>query len=172
MESFWALVIGIVSSLLATVLFVSAVELVKRVILPWYADYIYRGVRIDGSWLAGPYSTDDPSEIRSMALELNQKGDHISGLYSHTVAVGEDKATVTYHLKGTLRDAYLAATLHPVARDFLDAGTILARVYYLDGALRLKGAIACVAQASGSVHAYLDKEFHKTGSAAIPPAKV
>ncbi len=42
--------IGISSSLFATALFISVSEFFRRIILPWYADKIYRGVRVDGEW--------------------------------------------------------------------------------------------------------------------------
>jgi hypothetical protein len=50
MDPFWSLVIGIVSSLVATALFLGFAEFFRRSLLPWYIDKLYRGVRIDGTW--------------------------------------------------------------------------------------------------------------------------
>ena len=45
-----SLIIGISSSLAATLLFIGGSEIFRKIFLPWYADFIYKGIRIDGDW--------------------------------------------------------------------------------------------------------------------------
>jgi hypothetical protein len=122
-----ALLIGIFSSLFATAIFVSMSELVRRVVIPWYADKIYRGARIDGRWEAEQVkeytSKDKPLE---MYMDLVQRGDTIHGTYSHKVANGEIDI---YNLSGLIRDRYFLATAVPSSNRQLDG---IAMILYMD----------------------------------------
>ena len=70
--------IGISSSLLATALFILVSEFFRRKILPWYADKIYRGVRIDVECgVVEALGVNLKDQNKSMTLSLVQRGDVI-----------------------------------------------------------------------------------------------
>jgi hypothetical protein len=135
-----ALIIGICSSLLATALFVSIAELFRRVVLPWYADKIYRGVRINGNWeaefMGHPVVDLTEGEI-TQSLILVQKGDSISGTYTHTSPEEMD----VYDINGCVRDQYFMATATPQSNRQIDGVVLMMRIFNKGGRQRLKGGI-------------------------------
>jgi hypothetical protein len=140
MEYFWALIVGIVSSLLATALFIGISELVRRVLIPWYSDKVYRGVRIDGNWelhiLEGQSIQLQTPE--QMIFQLIQRGDRITGEYSYQI---EQAAAAHYRVVGVLRDRHFIATLEPKSNRLIDPAVCLFYVEHLEGSLGLTGKI-------------------------------
>lgn len=134
-----SLIVGIVSSLLATVLFIGVSELIRRVIIPWYADKIYRGVRIDGDWeLCHIKEKGVPDNGAYMRLTLEQKGDKIKGVYSHK---GKDEAADEYILDGRIRDMYFLATAVPKSNRQIDGISFLLHIEYDKSRLAMNGNV-------------------------------
>ena len=133
-----SLVIGISSSLFATALFISLSEFVRKCALPWYADKIYRGVRIDGDWEVKEILGNDlNSNNQSVLLSLKQKGDKISGFYIH-----KDKEDISeYVLEGKIRDMYFLATSVPKSNRHADAATLLLYIKNADSKLVMDGGL-------------------------------
>ena len=151
MEYTIALVIGIFSSLIATVGLVGLSELFRRVLLPLYSDAVYKGVRIDGKWVCCLLGkTPPPSEITNEMI-LNQKADQVFGL-SILNKPGEAPPNI-YVIRGQIRDGYFSATMVPKESDKIDAATCLLRVYSADGKLRLKGRNAYINSVTAEVEA-------------------
>ena len=143
-----SLVVGIASSLLATAFFLSSAETFRRIILPWYADKIYRGVRVDGDWelieLDGVEIEQDGAQ---MSLSLCQSGDKISGTYSHFDK--KLKRTDIYKLTGTIRDRYFMATAVPSSNRHSDGVTFLFYIHNAKSRQVLTGRTLCCAQKGG-----------------------
>ena len=85
MNTLTAVFIGVASSLIATFIFYWLIELFKRIVLPWYEDKIYRGVRIDGKWTST--TIRDPENDISASMQLNQKGENVTGTYSQSINI-------------------------------------------------------------------------------------
>jgi hypothetical protein len=147
MTTFASVVIGVVSSLIATLLFLGLAELVKKVLLPWAEDMIYRGVRVDGRWVDA--DKPDKSKIESV-LELKQKADRITGIYSHEKA-GEAGSKSVYRVAGEIRNTYLNASLWPISDKMVDSGTLLVRVYHRDSLLWLEGTMTYISSDTGKI---------------------
>ncbi|MDE1211861.1 hypothetical protein [Vibrio aestuarianus] len=128
--------IGIVSSLLATGLFIGLSEFVRRVVLPWYEDKIYRGVRVDGSW-----SLTEIGEINfeeeEMKMHLTQHGDQVSGSYYH---VDEGKK-YEYVVSGRISGMYFLATAVPKTSRQIDAISFLLHIDTNKGYLKMSGGV-------------------------------
>lgn len=140
MTNFTALLIGIASSLVATFAFVALSELTRRVFLPWYADKIYRGVRLDGQWKACRVNdTELDPNTSGNEFVLVQKGDKISG--TSMLLDKENNEKTFYKIKGQIRDGYFSATAWPVNSYMIDAMTCLFDVFYDNKKLRLRGRL-------------------------------
>lgn len=131
-----ALVLGIFGSLIATGVFVGLSELTRRILLPWYSDKIYRGVRIDGEWEEKSMSATGAPKL-AMTLSLTQKADKIDGFYMHT----NGDETDIYVLTGQLRDQYLHAIATPKSDRHIDGVTLLLRVDNVNSRQELEGGI-------------------------------
>lgn len=162
MTTFETVLLGITSSLIATFIFLYLSWITKTVILPWYEDKIYRGVRIDGHWIAEKWDGTDIDEIAAISeatIEIKQKADHISGIYSHVDR--DDGDTTSYVFKGEIRNSYVTASSWPIARDHIDAGAFVLNVYS-DNGLKMKGMISYIGD-SGNVGS-CSVEFKKKDS--------
>ena len=136
------LIVGICSSLIATAAFITLSELSRKVILPWYADKIYRGVRVDGKWMVSKVEEKEiNSEKDVFSFELIQKGDRISGIYYHN---GDDPGELeTYELSGRIRDTFFIATAIPKSNRLIDGASFLLHIDHNCGKLRMTGGVLC-----------------------------
>lgn len=156
MSTFVSVVIGVVSSLIATFLFLGLTQLTRRVLIPWVEDKIYRGIRIDGQWTDADLTAD--SKLKCI-FELSQKADHVSGIYSHQDENPDSKAT--YRVVGEIRNTYLNASLWPLSDKLLDSATFLGRVFHKDGKLKMDGVLACVSSEDGKIVSHTISYVHK-----------
>lgn len=141
MNSIIALLIGIVSSLFATAIFICLTEIIRKIALPWYADKIYRGVRIEGRWKMcslGENELSSDIEIE-LGFNLEQSGDVVTGHAS--MRENNEKPEVLFSLSGRMRDGYFSATAWPVASDHVDVMACVFRIFYYGDHLRMKGKL-------------------------------
>jgi|TARA_R100001039_G_scaffold37683_2_gene36873 hypothetical protein len=159
MEEVTPLIIGISSSLVATFIFLFSRWILLEVLIPWYLDKIYKGIRVDGQWTDVMEGEED-CPVRA-ALNLKQNANKITGIYSH-IFLKEVDSTTTYKVEGEIRDSYVTLTCWPLAKDHLDAGTMLFKVFSRSG-LRMKGSNAYISSEEGVVKSG-EKEFRKIDS--------
>lgn len=132
-----SLLIGISSSLVATGIFIGISELVRRKLIPWYSDQIYRSVRIDWEWELIEIDNTKYDNIK-MKLSLEQSGEDIKGTYSH---ISKDDTTDEYSLEGRIRNMYFVATAIPKSNRHVDAMSLLFHVNHIDSNLSMSGSI-------------------------------
>lgn len=133
----YSLLVGIISSIFATALLVAVAELTRRILLPWYADKIYRGARVEGQWHVSSVEAKSMSGAPiSMDLQLKQRGDVVTGTYSHRSSDGE---ITSYEFSGQIRDRYLAAKIVPASEHQVDMGALLLYLGHADRHLTLTG---------------------------------
>ena len=151
-----ALVVGIASSLVATVIFISMSELIRKIILPWYADKIYRGVRIDGEWEIKEFEGKEieSSKKSCVKLSLKQCGEKITGKYSHKLTDEIDE----YILEGRVRDMFFLATAVPKSKRLIDASSFLLHIDYSNSKLIMTGGIL-YKSTPGQIKTYADMKF-------------
>jgi hypothetical protein len=142
------ILLGIASSLIATFIFLWLNWLFKTILLPWFADKIYRGVRIDGRWCGVLIGGAKINSITSSQLQLTQKGDELTGLYSHTIS---SKKSEFYTIGGFVRDAIVTLNWKPSTKDTIDAGSAILRVFTKDSTLRMKGILTYISTESNEV---------------------
>lgn len=133
-----SIIIGIVSSLFATAIFIMMSEFIRKVAIPWYEDKIYRGVRIDGKWeLLHLGDEDEQVDGLSMQLHLKQRGDVVFGTYMHSIG----DTTYTYVLSGKIRDMYFLATAVPESNRQIDGMSLLLHIQYKKSKLQMQGGV-------------------------------
>ena len=71
-----AIILGIVAGLLTSALLYVSSLLLKKVVLPWYANFIYDGVDLRGIWIR---EFDENSAHYSVELSLDQNAHRITG---------------------------------------------------------------------------------------------
>lgn len=137
-----ALLIGIISSLIATGLFITLGEIIRKIILPWFSDAIYRGVRLDGKWIMTSCNGVPIHEQRGLSeLNINQKADKLSGDYYHTDQSGD---RTDYIVTGRIRDGFVMIYAVPKSNRVIDAFTMLFEIKYIKSLLHLSGDASMV----------------------------
>jgi hypothetical protein len=121
-----SLVVGVVSSLVATFLFLVLAEAARRIIIPWFRQQVYSGVRVDGVWRweipanpAIPATATTPAIDATPKHELRfqfvQAGDQLSGVHTLVTASAGGKITVsTYSITGFVADARVIGYARPL----------------------------------------------------------
>lgn len=140
MDGIDSILIGISTSLIATVIFIMATKLIAKVILPWYADKIYRGVRVDGEWIVSEVNgVALPKGDRPMKFLLFQSGDVITGTYTHpNLKTG---SSCEYNFHGKIRDMHLMGVADPISKKMVDAISVLFYIKYENSTLSLSGGV-------------------------------
>lgn len=155
---FTSLMIGIISSLVATAIFILMSEVFRRVLLPWFADKIYQGVRIDGTWKLELNNTD--SALQSGELKLEQWGNKIKGIYYHEINGSRE----FYNISGSISNMYLMYTCVPTSNRKIDAAAALLHIVEGDECnLNLVGNLLYQSH-GGKVSSWDDVKFALTSS--------
>jgi len=128
------ILLGVVSGLISgyAIYFLAAVF--RRVVVPWYTEFIYGGIDIAGTWVL----ESDSYDRRTITLELKQKAAELTGLSTHVLResrtdVSDGERIRTYCISGNLNDRFviltgregLARSLERKERDFKLCGSIL-----------------------------------------------
>ncbi|WP_032096116.1 MULTISPECIES: hypothetical protein [unclassified Alteromonas] len=150
MSIFETLLTGISTSLVATFIFILLSWYTKNIVLPWYSDKVYRGVRVDGKWVLTSIGGNEFPDTINANLELNQKGDLVKGLFSHHMK-GKDEIT-SYTIKGEIRNSTINITAWPISKYQLDSASFLMKIYS-DQGLRLTGTLSYVSSTDNLVKA-------------------
>lgn len=126
-----AILYGIIGGVLAYV-FVSLVgQAVRKIVLPWYHDLVYRGVRLDGRWkvtnLLG-------SGNQTAELQLTQQADRVTGTCTFVKQESDEgdafyEQVRTCKLSGTVRDRFVELSFRHVDPARLGAGVFLLEVH-------------------------------------------
>ncbi len=135
-----ALMIGILGSLVATAMFIFLSKVFENIFLPWYADKIYSGIRIDGHWESKEFKCKDKmvpiNDSPLMTLNLRQKGEKINGVF--TLKCKENMEE--YILEGRIKDMYFLATAVPKSKRSTDGISLLVHVSNEESNLVMIGA--------------------------------
>jgi hypothetical protein len=116
MTSESTILLGVVSGLLSGYAIYFLAVVFRRVVVPWYAQFIYRGIDISGTWLLN----SDSYDRRTITLELKQRAGELSGLSTHVLREGSPNSDSsdsdrirTYHIVGNLHDRFVILTGRP-----------------------------------------------------------
>lgn len=159
------IMLGIVSSLVATFIFLSASWLIKNVVLPWYEDKIYRGVRLDGSWIRTELNGHNLKgiDLPKAKMTLKQKGEYITGLYCHGEDAKNDEDKIeNYHVTGHISNSFVTLTLRPMENDNIDAAAGIWHVFNGGNKLQLKGKKLYISSSTAEVLSTDSISFEKS----------
>jgi hypothetical protein len=158
------IMLGIISSLVATAIFLGLSWLIKNVALPWYGDKIYRGVRLNGEWTRTNIGEIDclSSSHPLAKLSLKQKGEYVSGIFTHGSDTGESDAPLeTYKVKGHISNSFVTITMQPTKNDNIDAASGIFHIFNKDNKLQLRGNEIFIDSEKASVHSIEGVKFAK-----------
>jgi|GEM_PF-2105708 len=132
-----SVVVGIVSSLIATAIFIGVSEMSRRLVFPWIEDKVYRGVRLDGSWRLKMADGSDMPDSLSIEMEIEQWGDKIFG----TCVIDDKDDKTVYRMKGVVKNMYFMAYMEPISSKMIDASALLFHIEHEKGSLLLCGSL-------------------------------
>lgn len=156
MKEISPILLGVVSSLIATFVFLFIRQVYVGVFLPWVKSQLYRGVRVKGRW----EDTNGHDKV-GFILNLRQDADSISGTLIHQENRGGKLETLSYSINGYCRDGFLFALVTPVLGDAIDYQTLLLKIYHKNDTLYLKGDASYADGEDGHVETLQGIEFKK-----------
>lgn len=117
--------IGVFSGILTTVIIFIITIMFQRIFIPWYQGIIYRGVILQGKWIA----VNGKDEKDTFTLFLEQVSHKLTG--SLTI-VQERKASgvlsSTYNVNGETFDGFVVLTLRSIDSRQTGLASIVAKV--------------------------------------------
>lgn len=122
--------IGVISGLVASlIIFIFQLGYV-RIFRPWFEEFLYRDLKIEGRWHVEFTSASDFSEV----VELKRQGHRVSGTV--TVTQGPDQGRI-YIIDGSFKNLILTLSFSGQDETRLDRGTYTLQVHnngqHLDG---------------------------------------
>lgn len=147
-----SLLIGIFSSLLATFVFIIGAQIFRKIIIPWFSDVIYKGLRVDGDWKLE--DGDNGREDVYISLSLNQKADQVTGLLIYDIS-GEKSS---FNFNGSIQNMLLSGTAVPVSKKVIDGASILLHIDQAGYSLKMTGGY-CFYEQAGKIAAVENVTF-------------
>lgn len=143
--------IGVFSGILTSVLIWLAIQIFKKILIPWYQQSIYRGIDISGDWTSRQEFSG--GVISNQTLEVNQKGHFIKGtLISHNSVPKQQEEDVKYFtLYGEIFDNYVDIEYKNRDRKNIGRGSLLLKVK--NGGDTLEGALVAIDRFSTEIMA-------------------
>ena len=166
-EIAFPILLGITSSLVATFIVLGVSWIFKNIVIPWYADKIYRGARLDGHWVRSRIAGIEANTINYPLAKMNlkQHGEKISGFYHHGENNHEKGTKLdNYKVSGHISNSFLSLTFTPTENDNIDAVTLILYIYNKNHKLIMKGKALYISSESASVHCLDDISFEKKGT--------
>jgi hypothetical protein len=153
MDTSQTALLGIISSLVATFLFLALRQIIINIIIPWFRRQIYRGVKIEGVW-----ETEMSDNIK-YTFHLKQDADSINGIFTHSQSTDHDINSLSYSISGFCRDGFFVGTAEPSAQDAIDHQAFLFAIIHREQSLYIVGKTLTVD--SGKISSSNEVEFRK-----------
>ena len=96
---------GVLSGVVASLIILFSASVVRGILLPWYRQFIYKGIDISGCWKA--QRPTEPPPVRALTLELVQHAHSITGTAIITATPQDVSTPRSFKLIGSLRDRFL-----------------------------------------------------------------
>ena len=133
MDASDSILLGIVSSLIATPIFLCLAYVFNKVLLPWFRQQVYRGVRINGEWrwhepLAAP-------DQQTVIFSFGQAADTLRGQETVISQIQGQMTISLYRITGFISDGRVVGYTRP-----LDASSTNYGTFYLNFCDTVHGA--------------------------------
>lgn len=137
----FAILTGVVSGILTSIIVWLCIQFFQKVVIPWYQNSVYRGIDIAGNWIS-KFTFRGGVEV-DQTIELKQKGHKLSGAFTsrHKVPSKGDE-TVTLTLRGEIFDNYVDIEYQNNDKRFIGRGSMLLKVK--DGGAKLVGSLVAI----------------------------
>ena len=151
------IMLGIVSSLVATGLFIALGEFLRKVVIPYWKDHTYSDIRVDGEWRLVVFGEGTPvTDDSVVSMSLKQYANKVSGTFWHKDKNSEEMAI--YRLDGTIKSMYLHAMAVRESNRSLDGATFLLHIEDGKDGLQMRGG-SLFQVAQGNVESQLNMIF-------------
>lgn len=116
------ILLGVPSGVVSAFVVWVVISLFRNTILPWYRQYVYKGVEIEGEWI---YSSEQKSVTNTFKLNIEkQLGHELSGWFSQDYKDGSELRHGRYKFNGEVVDGFVVLSLFPSNRNKSTFGTI------------------------------------------------
>lgn len=123
-----AIIIGVISGILASLTIYIALIIAKNILIPWYRTLIYKGIDINGEWFSE--AKFDSGNIQHMKISIKQKANKISALITISKKIANsDKIEIkTYQQDGEIRERFVTLVGRNTDKQSIGVNSILMEV--------------------------------------------
>lgn len=130
-----SIILGVVSGILTSFVIWLIIKLFQKIVLPWYQNFTYQGLKISGSWV-GFYEnkfnhTNDPKSSNNItrnnndpdySIHLKQKGHIIYGTLTRNKTSAGERDIKEFEFEGLFRNGDLVFYYKPKDQTRLGLG--------------------------------------------------
>ena len=131
-EKIISIFIGIITGIITAVILWFASIFWKKVLLPWFQEFVYKGVNVSGNWIYEKEEQVSPTNNRTIeiSLDIQQKAHEVFGTFRAKNKYTEDpKEYINYYkIIGLVKDNYLLFSYSAQRKDRTGVGSFLLRV--------------------------------------------
>ncbi len=137
MYTLQAVVIGIVTGILTTVLLFFVKQFIQKIAIPWYQELIYQGVDLNGTW-KNEYGGEE--KRNKFKLILDQSAHKLKGSLLLTQIEKGKESSGEFSVEGYLWEGYATLNFRPKNRKTLSYAAALLKV--CKGGMALQGYLS------------------------------
>lgn len=147
-----SIVLGIVTGIITSGVLVLLSRIFSHIVLPWYQNILYSGIRVDGAW-----SSSDKGWAQTLELQLHQVANKITG--TATLISEKQNGTHKYEgvrmfsVSGIIKDRFVELSFRHESLRRLGACNTLLEV--VGDGRRMKGAFAFYSVVSNRIDAMI-----------------
>lgn len=139
--------IGVLSGLLTAILIFALSKFIKKVLIPWYQNVVFRGLDVSGNWIS-EFSFNN-QVISEQVLELEQKGHWLNGQMSSTYKLRNPNITVSFSIEGEIFDNYVFLRYKPTNKKHLGGGSVMLKI--VEGGAIMEGGLVAIDRFSSNI---------------------
>jgi len=122
------ILIGVFSGIATGIVILMFTQVWQKVVLPWYEERVYKGVRISGTWQLIDEEPDDSQWTQRELLIIKQTAYRLSGHQILYTKEGGTEGIKTLDISGEIRDGYVVLAANSKDPSALSRGAFLGRV--------------------------------------------
>ena len=120
-----SIIFGVIAGVITSFVLLLFKTILEKIILPWYKEFIYKGVDIEGNWHNEYIETDTKSKF---SLIIIQNAHDIKGTLIFTQTTTDNEKIVSFQINGKLWEGFLSINLMPDDRKKLSFANSLLKV--------------------------------------------
>jgi hypothetical protein len=125
METVLSIFIGVISGIITSLLLFILAQIVRKILVPWYSEFVYKGIDVSGTW-RGVIENEKFKILLVVNLEQSSF-DVVGALFAETLYKDNPEKNYSnqYSLKGFIKNHITTLNYEAMAKNRTGVGTMM-----------------------------------------------